>query len=294
MYDLVLLGNYAQTGHFGGPLAYTPYNVATHLAAPISVDCASTTVGRSILTATSSCSPAATAFQRATLWMLMGQALARKYEATGNKRYYVDPHVAILPIDALGFRRGAGAMKTLLQDHGPRRSSALRAGEVARDSRARGACREHRRHQRRQRRTVRHWHRDRGRQSGVLGRHGRGIAAPKVIAFEGEFAMTEGHAAGTEDAGAGAQGRQAIARDVLRQQRRHRRFADRRRDRSQCDGYRLIDQWTSYGWNVFVVQDGNAYDQVVAARKAMEVGSGGSPAHDGDRQDHEGILAGGG
>ena len=24
---LVLLGNYAQTGHFGGPLAYTPYNV---------------------------------------------------------------------------------------------------------------------------------------------------------------------------------------------------------------------------------------------------------------------------
>ena len=28
---LVLLGNYAQTGHFGGPLAYTPYNVAAHL-----------------------------------------------------------------------------------------------------------------------------------------------------------------------------------------------------------------------------------------------------------------------
>src|SRR5579864_6619459 len=31
---LVLLGNYAQTGHFGGPLAYTPYNVAVHLAGP--------------------------------------------------------------------------------------------------------------------------------------------------------------------------------------------------------------------------------------------------------------------
>ena len=28
---LVLLGNYAQTGHFGGPLAYTPYTVASHL-----------------------------------------------------------------------------------------------------------------------------------------------------------------------------------------------------------------------------------------------------------------------
>ena len=31
---LVLLGNYAQTGHFGGPLACTPYNVAAHLAGP--------------------------------------------------------------------------------------------------------------------------------------------------------------------------------------------------------------------------------------------------------------------
>ena len=31
---LVLLGNYAQTGHFGGPLAYTPYNVAAHLLGP--------------------------------------------------------------------------------------------------------------------------------------------------------------------------------------------------------------------------------------------------------------------
>ena len=31
---LVLLGNYSQTGHFGGPLAYTPFNVVTHLAGP--------------------------------------------------------------------------------------------------------------------------------------------------------------------------------------------------------------------------------------------------------------------
>ena len=31
---LVLLGNYAQTGHFGGPLAYTPYTVTTHLVGP--------------------------------------------------------------------------------------------------------------------------------------------------------------------------------------------------------------------------------------------------------------------
>ena len=31
---LVLMGNYAQTGHFGGPLAYTPYTVASHLVGP--------------------------------------------------------------------------------------------------------------------------------------------------------------------------------------------------------------------------------------------------------------------
>ena len=31
---LTLLGNYSQTGHFGGPLAYTPFNVATHLGGP--------------------------------------------------------------------------------------------------------------------------------------------------------------------------------------------------------------------------------------------------------------------
>src|SRR5438093_528228 len=31
---LTLLGNYSQTGHFGGPLAYTPFNVMTHLIGP--------------------------------------------------------------------------------------------------------------------------------------------------------------------------------------------------------------------------------------------------------------------
>ena len=36
------------------------------------------------------------------------------------------------------------------------------------------------------------------------------------------------------------------------------------------DAYRLIDQWTSYGWNVFAVEDGNNYDQVVAAMKTLE------------------------
>src|SRR2546426_6405191 len=50
--------------------------------------------------------------------MIMGEALYRKYEATGDRRYYVAPDVAMLPVDALGFRRGAGALKTLLADVG--------------------------------------------------------------------------------------------------------------------------------------------------------------------------------
>ena len=58
-------------------------------------------------------------------------------------------------------------------------------------------------------------------------------------------------------------------------------------------GYDLVEQWTSYGWNVFTVDDGNDYDQVVAALKALEDWD---PAdrrpialH---RQDGEGVLAG--
>ena len=31
---LTLLGNYRGSGHFGGPLAYTPFNVAIHMGGP--------------------------------------------------------------------------------------------------------------------------------------------------------------------------------------------------------------------------------------------------------------------
>ena len=31
---MVVMCNYAQTGHFGGPLAYVPYTVAPHLVGP--------------------------------------------------------------------------------------------------------------------------------------------------------------------------------------------------------------------------------------------------------------------
>src|SRR5262249_45192841 len=116
---LVLLGNYAQTGHFGGPLACTPYNVAAHLAGPelggLRYDYRRPKhpYGDKFMLAGGHNIPTCYA-----LWMIMGAAMERKFKTTGDKRYYVDPHMAMLPVDALGFRRGTGALKTLLEDNG--------------------------------------------------------------------------------------------------------------------------------------------------------------------------------
>src|ERR1700693_2393838 len=95
---LVMLGNYAQTGHFGGPLAYTPLNVEPHLPGPengvLLYDYRSPKhhFGDKFLLAGGHNVPTGYA-----LWMIMGQALERKFKATGDSRYYVDPKVAILP-----------------------------------------------------------------------------------------------------------------------------------------------------------------------------------------------------
>src|SRR5947208_8393078 len=116
---LVLLGNYAQTGHFGGPLAYTPVNVVTHLAGPekggLRYDYRRPKhpYADKFMLAAGHCAPTCYA-----LWMIQGQALARKFELTGDKRYWVKPEDAMLPVDALGFRRGAGALKNLLKEAG--------------------------------------------------------------------------------------------------------------------------------------------------------------------------------
>ena len=73
---LVLLGNYAQTGHFGGPLAYTPYNVATHLAGPdqgglrFDYRRPKHPYSDKFMLAAGHCAPTSYA-----LWMILGQAL---------------------------------------------------------------------------------------------------------------------------------------------------------------------------------------------------------------------------
>ncbi len=272
---LVLLGNYAQTGHLGGPLAYTPYNVAAHLVGPEN--------GGLRYDYRRPKHPYCDKFMMAAghwvptcyaLWMIMGQALDRKYQQTGDPRYHVDPHAAMLPIDALGFRRGAGALKTLLHDTG------LEDHPLFAQAKGRGI-----------RRSSGHAESTdltndvNGGPSGIGIATAAGKAAfwdivgapesPKIIALEGEFALTEGHAqelktqalalqvgkrlrvmlsdnnAGIDDCLIGGQIGGVIASQF-------------------CEVYDLVDQWTSYGWNVFTLANGNDYGDVTAALKAMD------------------------
>src|SRR5436190_4794269 len=269
---LTLLGNYSQTGHFGGPLAYTPYNVAIHLAGP--------ELGGLRYDYRKPKHPFCDKFMLAgghnvptsyALWMIMGEALARKHARTGDPRYYVDPQVAILPIDALGFRRGAGALRSLLQEHGLA-DDPLFAQAKLRGIRSLAGHAE----------TTDLTNDVNGGPSGIGIATAAGKAAfwdligaggsPKIIALEGEFAMTEGHAQELKT--------QALALQVGKRLRIFLSDNNAGIDdsllggvvSSRFTGYRLIDQWTSYGWNVLSLPDGHDYDQIVGALRTMEAG----------------------
>src|SRR6266581_6452121 len=192
---LTLLGNYAQTGHFGGPTAYTPFNVAAHLAGSelggLRYDYRRPKhpYADKFMLAAGHCAPTCYA-----LWMIMGEALYRRYQATGDRRYYVAPRDAILPVDALGFRRGAGALKTLLSDQGLS-DHPLFAQAKGRGIRALSGHIE----------STDVTNDVNGGPSGVglataAGKAafwdivGASIESPKIIAFEGEFALCSGHA----------------------------------------------------------------------------------------------------
>jgi len=268
---LSLLGNYAQTGHFGGPLAYTPYNVASHLIGPklggLRYDYRHPKHPYSdkFMLAGGHCIPTCYA-----LWMIMGQAMENRFKKTGDKKYFVDPHTAMLPVDALGFRRGAGALKTLLKDAGLEKNK-LFAQAKGRGIRALAGHAE----------STDMTNDVNGGPSGVGVAGAAGKAAfwnmvgapmdgPKVLAFEGEFAMTEGHAQELKT--------QAMAMKVGKRLRVLLSDNNAGIDDSliggvvdaKFTGYNLVDQWTSYGWNVFVVDNGNDYSQVVASLEAME------------------------
>ena len=126
--------------------------------------------------------------------MIMGEAMYRKYHATGDSRYYVPPDLAMLSVDGLGFRRGAGALKTLLSDQGLA-DHRLFAQAKGRGIRALSGHIE----------STDVTNDVNGGPSGIgiataAGKAafwdiiGAPVGSPKVIAFEGEFAMCAGHA----------------------------------------------------------------------------------------------------
>ncbi len=267
---LVLLGNYAQTGHFGGPLAYTPYAVTSHLVGP--------DLGGLRYDYRRPKHPYADRFMLAgghnapvtyALWMILGEALARKHALTGDDRYAADPNTSMLSIDALGFRRGREALDTLLQnndlvDH------PLMAQAKIRGIRSLAGHSE----------TTDLTNDVNGGPSGIGIATSAGkaafwdiVGAPdslKIMAIEGEFAMTSGHSQEMKTA--------AVAQQVGKRLRILLSYNNAGIDdelvgsviRPVYDAYRIEDQWAAYGWNVMTLDDGNDYDQVVAVFKTME------------------------
>ena len=267
---LVVMGNYAQTGHFGGPLAYTPYTVTSHLVGP--------DLGGLRFDYRRPKHPYADKFMLAgghnapvtyALWMIMGEALAKKHANTGDARYWADPSQAMLSIDALGFRRGKGALESLLRDN-DLEDHPLMAQAKIRGIRSLAGHAE----------TTDLTNDVNGGPSGIGIATAAGkaafwdmVGAPdrlKVLAIEGEFAMTSGHSQEMKT--------QAVAQQVGKRLRILLSFNNAGIDDrllggvigSEYEGYRLEDQWASYGWNVLTLDDGNDYDQIVAALKTME------------------------
>ena len=267
---LTTLGNYAQTGHFGGPLAYTPYTVASHLIGPelggLSFDYRRPKhpYADKFLLAGGHNVPALYA-----LWIIMGEALARKHGQTGDDRYAVDPKTGMMSIDALGFRRGRDALASLLSDN-DLEDHPLMAQAKIRGIRALAGHAE----------TTDLTNDVNGGPSGIGIATASGKAAfwnmmgapeaLKILAIEGEFALTSGHAQELKT--------QALAQRVGKRLRLLLSYNNAGIDdeliggviKPQYDAYKLEDQWASYGWNVLTIDDGNDYDQVVAALKTME------------------------
>ena len=46
----------------------------------------------------------------------MGESLIREYDSAKDEKYKIDPKTSMLT-DSLGFRRGAGALSTILEDN---------------------------------------------------------------------------------------------------------------------------------------------------------------------------------
>jgi len=267
---LTVMGNYSQTGHFGGPLAYTPYTVSAHLIGP--------ELGGLRYDYRRPKHPFSDRFMLAgghnapvlyALWMIQGEAMARKEATTGDSRYHVDPNIGMRPIDALGFRRGAGALSTLLRDYNLEDHPLMEQASI-RGIRSLAGHAE----------TTDLTNDVNGGPSGIGIATAAGkaafwdmVGAPdslKIMAIEGEFALTSGHSQEMKT--------QAVAQQVGKRLRLLLSYNNSGIDdelvgsviKSTYDGYQIEDQWSSYGWNVLTVEDANEYNQVVGALKTME------------------------
>ena len=264
----VLMCNYHQTGHFGGPTAYMPYTVATHLAGPEN--------GGMTFDYRRPKHPFADKFMLAgghnapatyALWMIMGEALSQKHATTGDDRYKADPKASMLSIDALGFRRGAGALATILEENDLVDHPAMAQAKI-RGIRALSGHSE----------STDLTNDVNGGPSGIGIATAAGKAAfwdmmgadpsLKIIAIEGEFALTSGHSQEFKT--------QAVAQRVGKRLRVLMSYNNAGIDDELVgsvvkeDTYRIEDQWSSYGWNVLKVDDATNYDQVVGVLKIME------------------------
>ncbi|MBI20706.1 MAG: hypothetical protein CL780_00470 [Chloroflexi bacterium] len=267
---LVLMGNYSQTGHFGGPLAYTPFNVCAHLAGPenggLRFDYRRLKHPYSDKFMLAGGHNAPTMY---ALWMIMGEALNRKFNRTNDTKFRIDPKTAMLPIDVLGFRRGSTPLETLLKnnnliDHPEMAQAKLRG------IRALAGHSE----------TTDLTNDVNGGPSGIGIATAAGKAAfwdmmgapedLKIIAMEGEFAMTSGHSQEMKT--------QAVAQQVGKRLRIFLSFNNSGIDdeligsviKSEYDGYVIEDQWSSYGWNVLKIENGNSYQEIISGLKLME------------------------
>ena len=192
---LVLLGNYAQTGHFGGPLAYTPFNVATHLAGRergglrFDYRRPKHPYSDKFMLAAGHCAPTCYA-----LWMIMGEALARKYRRRAIGATTSLPRSRCCRSTRSASGAAPARSKTLLADNGLA-DHPLFAQAKGRGIRALSGHIE----------STDVTNDVNGGPSGVgiataAGKAafwdivGAPIGSPKIVAFEGEFAMCAGHA----------------------------------------------------------------------------------------------------
>eukprot|EP01103_Thecamoeba_quadrilineata_P002348 TRINITY_DN12318_c0_g1_i1.p1 TRINITY_DN12318_c0_g1~~TRINITY_DN12318_c0_g1_i1.p1 ORF type:complete len:879 (+),score=193.14 TRINITY_DN12318_c0_g1_i1:60-2639(+) len=268
---MVVMCNYAQTGHLGGPLSYAPANVAVHLLGPengglrYDIRNPKNAFSDKFLLAGGHCIPVCY-----SLWIVLYEAMRKEYEATGDRRFYCDPNVAMLGVDTLGFRRNHDAVESILAKNN------LADHPLFAEAKIRGI-----------RALMGHSESTDVTNDVNGGPSGVGVAksvgkalfwdmagapeALKVIAFEGEFAFTEGHAQELKTA--------ALAQQVGKRLRIFLSENNAGIDDSLVGGvihekygkqYDIPNQFYSYGWNVFYLDDGSDFRQLTAVFKEME------------------------